>query len=122
KRGIRRERSGNSESRARDARYDAPTGVRPAVHVARAVLHVAVFPGRGRAERVRRAGSELAALPAGRRMGRGVFWRVLGRLLRVLVLPAVARTGARADARPRVLPARGRGRAPVRDGNPRTEA
>ena len=96
--GIAASAARDPQGSARDAADDAPARVRAALHVARALLHVALFPGRRRAQRLRRAGPELAAVPAGRRVGGRVLRGVLRGVLRVLVLPAVDRARARPHA------------------------
>ena len=55
---------------ARDAGRPCASWPGADLHLARAVLHVALLPGRGGAQRVRRAGRDLAALPRRASSGR----------------------------------------------------
>ena len=107
-------RGGDRAGRARDARDHAPAGAGAGLHLARALLHVALLPGRGGAQRLRRARCQLAAVPAGRRVGRAVLRRVLGGVLRLLLLPAAARQAARREGHALALPAGRRRRARCR--------
>ncbi|WP_433982852.1 MFS transporter [Tunturiibacter empetritectus] len=64
---------------------------RPALHLARSLLHVALLPRRRRPQRLRRDRPRLTPLQRRHRVGRHLLRSLLCRLLRLLLRPALAR-------------------------------
>ena len=84
------ERARDSRIGRRHAADDEATGLGADRHLAGAVLHVAVFPGGGGAQRVRRVRSAQRALHRRRGVGRLLLRHVLGGVFRLVVRAAAA--------------------------------